>query len=81
MCSYSSLTSAIIQCNTQPDKHLTRTGHMPIVMLLDIGIDIQMDAPHPNYRAADWEEVRKELALKRTTVESGEDIQSEAEFY
>jgi len=54
---------------------------MPIVMLLDIGIDIQMDAPHPNYRAADWEEVRKELALKRTTVESGEDIQSEAEFY
>ena len=76
----SSLINDIILCGTWPNECPARSDHIPVVTHLNIEIDRQVEAAQPNFKAANWEEVRKELSLKLANLDSGEDIPTEAIF-
>ena len=43
--------------------------------------DVRVEAPRPNYRAADWGDFRKGLASKFGNLEAGEELARKGEFY
>src|SRR5882672_7826691 len=54
---------------------------MPIVTTLDIDPGRQAEPPRPNFKAADWDKVRKDLAKRLENLSTSDVIQNEAEFY
>src|SRR5882672_434169 len=77
----STLTDTLICCTTRPDERPARTDHFPIVTQLDTGADTQADVPQPNYRCANWDKVRKELAVRLAMLHLEEHIHSEVGFF
>ena len=63
-----------------PEEHPPRSDHMPILTVLRMPPTIQLEAPRPNYRLADWEEVREELAIKLNELDAWEEINTLDEF-
>src|SRR5882724_11944613 len=76
----SSLIDDIIQYDTWLDECPARTDHIPIVPHLDISMGTCKEPPRPNFKAADWKEFRKVLAMKLEGLDTGEDINSEGEI-
>jgi len=58
----------------------TRSDHIPVITVISAAPEVHIEAPRPNFRAADWEEVREEMALKLEDLEVDENIRTKAEF-
>ena len=71
---------ALVHCVTVPEEWPARSNHIPIVMALSAAPEIQTEVPRPNYRAADWEVVRAEMALRLKELEVGSNIHTVDEF-
>jgi len=76
----SSLSAPMVYCNMVPDERPARSDHMPIVMVLNMAPTTQTEKPRANYRAADLEAVRVELAVQLEGLDVLEDIGTTAEF-
>ena len=63
------------------DEHPARTNHIPIISHLDISIETHKKPPRPNFRATNWKEFKKVLAMKLEGLDAREDINSESEFF
>src|SRR5882724_7795315 len=76
----SSLSMAVIWCNTIPGEWPPRSDHIPVITVISAAPEVHIEAPRPNFMAADWEEVREEMALKLEDLEVDENICTKAEF-
>jgi len=76
----SSLSAAVIRCNMIPGERPARSHHIPVVTVISAAPEVHIEAPRLNFRVADWEEVREEMALKLEDVEVDEKIHTKAEF-
>ena len=76
----SSLLPSLVCCMTVPEECPARRNNMPILIVLHVPPKIQPDAPRPNYRVADWEAVREELAIKLEELDMQEELNTIDEF-
>jgi len=74
----SSLCLAVVRCNTVPEDRPARKAHIPIVTVINAAPEVQTEAPRTNYRVADWDEVRLEMALRLEQLDVHEDIHTVA---
>src|SRR5882672_6605922 len=73
MSSCLALSATMVCCNTVPEEQPARSDHMLIVTILNAAPETQMEMPRANYRAADWEAIRAELAARLEELEVQED--------
>jgi len=72
---------ATVKCTTMLEEWPERSNHLPIVTIIDIELEVQVEAHRPNYRATDWDEFREALAGRLLGLETGELLNSKGEFH
>src|SRR5882724_3259922 len=76
----SSLMDTAIYCKTLPEECPARSDHIPVVMHLDVGFSTQTEPPWPNFKAADWKELRKVLLVRLEGLEAQDSIPNNVLF-
>ena len=71
----------MLECKTTPEEQPARTDHMPIITTLDVNPGRQTVSPKPNFKAANWDKVRKDLAKRLENLNTVDNIHNEDEFY
>ena len=66
---------------TWPEEHPVRTDHIPVVSHFDVGMETFEEPPRPNFRATNWKEFKKVLAMKLEGLHIREGITSERKFF
>jgi len=70
----SPITSRVIRCITWPDKRPVRSDHIPVVTEVNLLLEEWVELPCPNFRLADWQEVRETLSSRLEELEAGEQL-------
>ena len=75
------LATAVMSCNTMPGEWPARSGHFPITIIIKVGPELEKEPTKHNFRAADWQEVREEMAIRLDGLEAGERVENWSGFY
>jgi len=77
----SSICEHVLECKTAPEEWPARTDHMPVITMLDMGPGRHEESPKPNFKAADWDKVQKEMSKKLKSLSSADNISNKDGFY
>lgn len=71
----------LVTCTTDPRKRGPGTDHVPILCTLELHIPKTLKEPGHDFRNVDWEEFRKELAIRLEAVPDPKILTSTEELY
>ena len=75
------LLDCFISCDTYPHWHPQKMDHLPIISILEIELEKTIQVEKYNFRATDWVEFRKTLAVNLNTLQIVKEIAMEETFY
>ena len=71
------LLDCFVSCDTYPHWHPQKTDHLLIISILEIEPEKTIQVKKYNFRATDWVEFRKTLAVNLNTLQVVEEIATE----
>ena len=70
----SQIAGYITKCTTLPEERPVRSDHIPVMTEIDILLEKREELPCPNFRTADWKEVRERLTDRLEGLDAREEI-------